>query len=107
MATEVSFVDYVCETISDTGLITSRKMFGEYLVYNNGKPILLLCDNVVYVKMLDAVKDLLKDAETGAPYPGAKEHYILDMDNLPLVREVSIVLESVTPLPKKKKPKGA
>ena len=103
MATDNTFVMYVCESIAEIGLVTSRKMFGEYMVYVNGKPIFLVCDNTVYVKILDAVKDLLGDAERGRPYESAKEHYILDMDNTPFVREVAVILEQVTPLPKKKK----
>jgi len=103
MATDVSFVEYVCDSIAGAGIVTSRKMFGEYMVYVNGKPIFLLCDNTVYVKILDAVQTLLADAKIGHPYHSAKEHYILDVDNVPLTREVACILEQIIPLPKKKK----
>ena len=32
-------------------------------------------------KKLDCIEEMMKDAETGCPYKGAKEHYILDIDN--------------------------
>ena len=105
MATNPEFIEYVCEQIAGTGDILSKKMFGEYMVYVNSKPILLICDNTVFVKQLDCVKDLLASAERGFPYKGAKEHYVLDIDNAQLAREVIAVLEPVTPLPKPRKKK--
>ena len=49
---------------------------------------------------------LMADAERGLPYEGAKEHYILDIDDTDLARQVVAVLETVTPLPKLKKKKA-
>lgn len=45
----------------------------------------------------------MEGAETGFPYKGAKEHYILDIDNSELSKTVVKEAEKVTPLPKKKK----
>jgi TfoX/Sxy family transcriptional regulator of competence genes len=81
-------------------------MFGEYMVYVDSKPLLLVCDNTVYVKMLDCVAALMAEAETGTPYSGAKPHYILDIDNNALSCEVVRILEPVTPLPKPRKRKN-
>ena len=52
-------------------------MFGEYMVYVNDKPVLLVCDNTVYVKKLPEIEELMSGAECGVPYDSAKEHYIL------------------------------
>lgn len=82
---------------------TLQKMFGEYMVYANDKPILLVCDNCVYVKKLPQLEKLFGNAQTGIPYAGAKEHYILDIEDAELVSEAIPLLESITPLPKKKK----
>lgn len=103
MATDVGYIDFVCEQILGVGDIRYRKMFGEYMVYVNEKPLLLVCDNTVYVKKLDCLYDLLKDASVGIPYKGSKEHYILDIDNRELIHEVIVILEDVTPVPKKRK----
>ena len=81
-------------------------MFGEYMVYINGKPILLVCDNTVFVKRLPETEALLHCADTGFPYDGAREHFILDVENRELTSEVLSALESVTPLPKPRKRKG-
>ena len=45
-------------------------------------------------------------APCGVPYEGAKEHYILDIDDAPFARQVAALLETVTPLPKPRKKKA-
>lgn len=103
MATSVEYVEYVCEQIRSTGDVRYRKMFGEYMVYVNDKPVLLVCDNTVFVKILPEIQELLNGAETGYPYEGAKLHYVLDIDDVELSNRVISVLEAVTPIPKKRK----
>jgi len=78
-------------------------MFGEYMVYINDKPILLVCDSTVYVKCLDCILELMKDAQIDNPYDGAKVHYILDIEDTDLCQKVIGILENVTPVPKPKK----
>lgn len=103
MATTAEYVEFVCEQIKGVGEIRYRKMFGEYMVYVNEKPILLVCDNTVFVKMLPGIADKMKQAEVGYPYSGAKEHYVLDIDDTGFSKEVISMLEAVTPFPKPKK----
>ena len=105
MATTVDFIEYVCEQIRGTGFVRYKKMFGEYMVYVNDKPVLLVCDNIVFVKTLDCIADKLKNAEMGVPYTGAKEHYILDIDDGELSKDIVQILEPVTPLPRPRKKK--
>ena len=105
MATTQDFVEFVCEQIHGTGAVRYRKMFGEYMVYVNDKPILLVADNTVYVKKLDCNVPMLELAEVGCPYTGAKEHYILDIENGDLARDVVATMEPVVPIPKKRKKK--
>jgi TfoX/Sxy family transcriptional regulator of competence genes len=103
MATTADFIEYVSEQIRGAGAVRSKKMFGEYMVYVNEKPILLVCDNIVYVKKLECINEKMKDAATGFPYSGAKEHYILDIDDAEFSREIIGILEPVTALPKPRK----
>lgn len=108
MATSKDFMEFVVEQLRGAGDVRYRKMFGEYMVYVNEKPILLVCENTVYVKTLDALSEKLKNASRGSPYQGAKEHYILDIDDAEFSREVVAIAEPLTsvPVPKKKKPKA-
>jgi TfoX/Sxy family transcriptional regulator of competence genes len=105
MATNQDFVEYVCEQIASSGAVRYRKMFGEYMVYVDDKPLLLICDNTVFVKMKPEVASLLDNGLTAFPYTGAKEHYILDIDNVELSLEVIRILLPITPLPKPRKKK--
>lgn len=103
MATTNSYITYVCEELAFLGDIKSKKMFGEYMVYLNDLPIITVCDNTCYVKKLDIISDLMKDAKTGYPYNGAKEHYILDLDNKTNLEAIIYKIASVTKKPKPKK----
>ena len=105
MATTEDYIEFVCSQLPDDGATTRKKMFGEYMVYRSGKPVLLVCDNTVYVKKLPELASLLTGAECGIPYSGAKEHYILDIEDRKLTARVCALLEELTPLPKPRRKK--
>ena len=61
----------MCGQAAGTGCLRCRKMFGAYMAYVNDKPVLLVCDNTVYVKKLACIGELMASAERGLPYEGA------------------------------------
>lgn len=101
MATELSYIQFVVEQLRGEDA-TFKKMFGEYMVYIDGKPVLLVCDNTVFVKEVKELEEIMAEADKGYPYEGAKEHYILDIENAELVEKAVDILKRVIPLPKKK-----
>lgn len=103
MASSREYLDFVLEQLEGISGIDYKKMFGEYLIYRNGKPALLVCDNTVFVKKLPELATLLPDAPEGLPYEGTKPHYILDVENRELTEKVLEIVERVTPIPKKRK----
>ncbi len=103
MATSLNFINYVCDQLTGIGDISYKKMFGEYMVYLNNKPVVIVCDNTAFVKKLDCIKDLMNDCPCGFPYKGAKEYYVLDIDNAEFSKRIVSLIEEVTPLPKKRK----
>ena len=103
MATSSDYVEFVCEQLGNPGTVRSRKMFGEYMVYVNDKPILLVCDNTVFVKIIPELAPVMGGAARGIPYPGAKEHYILDIEDRAVLWAAVEILGAVTPLPKVRK----
>lgn len=107
MGTTLDYAEFVCEQIQGVGYVRFRKMFGEYMIYVDDKPILLVCDNTVYIKKHEALQTLMVDADCGFPYQGAKEHYILDIEDVALSRQAIEILLPITPLPKPKKKKSA
>ncbi len=88
MATDRAFIEYAAEQLKGLGLVSFRKMFGEYMIYIDAKPIFLVCDNTVFVKMVPELQSTLKNYETGYPYPGAKLHFVVDIDDDDLLKEI-------------------
>ena len=105
MATTLDYIQFVCDQIHGCNEVRFKKMFGEYMVYVNDKPLLLVCDNTVFVKKLEALNDVMQNEECGYPYQGAKEHYILDIENALLIKDVIAILEPIIPIPKARKNK--
>ena len=101
MASSIEFVNYVMDQIRGAGEMRARKMFGEFMIYVNEKPIVLVCDNTAFVKILPETQALLKDI--GLPYEGAKPHFILNIDDSAQSTEIISILERITPLPKPKR----
>lgn len=105
MATSADYLTFVLEQLPPLGVVRSRKMFGEYMVYFNEKPVLLVCDNTVFAKKLPVLDNLMYDTPCGCPYEGAKEHYMLDVEDRELTEQVLRAVEAATPLPKPRKKK--
>lgn len=103
MACTIEFIDFVCDVLSPLGEVKARKMMGDYIIHLNGKCVITACDNLAFVKKQDCISELMADAETGCPYEGAKESYILDFSNPRKVREVISILWENLPFPKKRK----
>lgn len=103
MASNKEYIDFVCTQLEGAGNVRARKMFGDWCIYVDEIPVILACDNICYVKKLPELESLMSGAECGIPYPGAKEHYILDIEHrgemLPVVRKLIDIL----PLYQKKK----
>lgn len=82
MASNADFVQYVADQCSDAGEIMTKKMFGDYGIYCNGKIFGLICDDHFYLKPTESTRALLREEELRRPYDGAKEYfYIADVDD--------------------------
>lgn len=103
MACTEEYIDFVCSQLSGIGIVQPRKMFGDWCIYIEGKPVILACDGLCYVKMHPAIESMMEGQETGYPYPGAKLHYILDIEHRAEALKVIRVLTEVLPYPKKRK----
>ena len=101
MASSPEFVQYVCDQIAGAGAIRYRKMFGEYLVYVDEKPAVLVIGNTAYVKCLAALEGTRLDI--GHPFPDGPDYYVLDPDDRETCRELAARVAAVTPLPKKRR----
>lgn len=98
MATTKEYLDFVCAQLEGIRGVDYKRMFGEYQIYVNDKPVLLVCDNTVFVKNPPALAQLLSGAPEGLPHPGAKPQKVLDIENRALTAQVLEILERVTPV---------
>jgi TfoX/Sxy family transcriptional regulator of competence genes len=103
MACTTDYIDFVCSQIEGVGVIRTKKMFGDWMIYIDEKPVILACDDICYVKMLPVISDMMTNAWTGFPYDGAKEHYILDIEHRDEAIKVIKAILPVIPDPKKRK----
>ena len=106
MASNADFVQYIADQCSGAGEIITKKMFGDYGIYCNGKIFGLICDDCFYLKPTETVRLLLRTVDLCPPYEGAKDYFLIadvdDRDYLSmLVRETCKSLPE--PKPKKKK----
>lgn len=106
MATQAATIAHMLDTLSDLPL-TSRKMFGEYALYLDGRTVAFVCDDTLFIKPTPGALSLLPDAERGPAYPGSKDYIIgsafLDDPDL-CVRALRLVWAD-TPAPKPKTPR--
>jgi len=77
MASELSFVEFVCDQLRDAGEPSFRKMFGEYVIYLDGKVVALVCDDRLFVKQTAGGRAFLGDPVEAPPYPGAKPYFLI------------------------------
>lgn len=104
MASSLDFVNYICQQIEEAGMISYRKMFGEYAVYCDGKVIGLICDNQFFVKKTKGGKLIYPNYEEQSPYSNAKPHFVIDnVDNKDLMTRLVRMTCDELPNPKHKK----
>jgi TfoX/Sxy family transcriptional regulator of competence genes len=109
MASDPSFVDYVCEQADCGDALTQRKMFGEYALYIDGKVVALVCDNQLFVKPTEAGRQLLGRVIEAPPYKGAKPSFLIhaELDDRALMRSLLLATAHALPAPKPKLKKTA
>ena len=103
MACTSEFIESICDMLAPLGEARSRKMMGDYVIYVNEKCVITACDNIAYVKKLPCIADLMAAAECGCPDEGAKEAYILDLDDAPRTLKVIETIWEYLPFPRSKK----
>ncbi|MBR2154917.1 MAG: TfoX/Sxy family protein [Bacteroidaceae bacterium] len=108
MASNADFVKYIAEQCAEAGEIMTKKMFGDYAIYCNGKIFGLICDDRFYIKPTTAGRKLLREVVLRPPYEGAKDYfYITDVDDHAYLSQLVRATYAELPAPKKKKPQSS
>ena len=103
MATQRHTIEFLLEKLRSPKRFSARAMFGEYALYAEGKVVALICNNLLYVKILPASKELEDLCEKGDPYPGARLHYIVEEAQLSTIPRLPAILFAIAEsLPEKK-----
>ncbi len=105
MATQQATADFILEQLSGLSDVSTRKMFGEYALYCDGKVVGLICDDQLFIKITDTGKEFVgKNYVEGTPYPGAKPWMLIDdLDDQETLQKLVKLTSDVLPLPKRKK----
>ena len=108
MASNPEFVEYIADQLKGAGVITYRKMFGEYGMYVDGKIFAVICDNQLFIKITEAGKAMRPELQQAPPYEGAKNYLLVeDIDDTAALTKLVAATCKELPEPKPKKPKTA
>ena len=111
MASDKSLVDFLVDQMIHTGLISQKKMFGEYAIYCDGKVVALVCKNQLFVKPTQSGRKYIGDPIEAEPYVGAKPHFLIEdafEDREWFSGLIRVTAEELPiPRPKLKRKKGA
>jgi len=107
MASDQDFVDFIVDQLENAGDITSKKMFGEYGIWCDGKITVLICDNQVFLKPTEAGRAFIGDVVEAPPYPGAKMSFLIEdgFEDRDWISELVRITAAELPEPKQKKKK--
>jgi len=105
MASDKSFIEFIVDQMGDAGLISYKKMFGEYAIYCDGKVVALVCDNRLFVKPSESGRSYIIDIVAAPPYPGAKLYFLIEdaFEDREWISGLIEITAKELPLPK---PKG-
>ncbi len=108
MASDLGFVEYVCEQARDAGAIRFRKMFGEFALYCDDKVVALVCDDQLFIKPTQAGRAFLGEPLEVPPYAGAKPYFLIEaFDDREWLSELVALTARELPTPKPKRPKAS
>ncbi|MGI9135356.1 MAG: TfoX/Sxy family protein [Rhodoferax sp.] len=108
MSTSASTMAYLLDQLAQAGPVSARRMFGEYCLYYDGRPIGLVCDEQLYLKPSAAGRALMPEVREGPPFPGARMHLLISADEWEdRLWLAQLVRASYLALPPAKAPKPA
>ncbi len=104
MATRADTVQYIADQAGLGRRLEFRKMFGEYALYVDGKVTALVCDDQLFLKPTAEGRRFLGAVTEGAPYPGAKPHFLLaeELEDPERLAKALDITAAALPAPKPK-----
>lgn len=108
MASDAEFVQYVVDQFDRSCGVTSKKMFGEYGLFSEGKMFAMVCDDRLLFKPTPGGREFIGDVVEAPPYPGAKPCLLIEdqIDDGEWLSELARISIRELPEPKKRKKKS-
>ncbi len=108
MSTDRSFIEYVVDQADLAGRLTTRRMFGEYGLYVDGRIVAFCFDNRLFLKLVPETAALLAELPRQELFPGSKPYALADelLDEPERLRERLLALARLLPEPKPKRPRA-
>lgn len=107
MSTRVETMEFLTDQLSALPGIRTRKMFGEYCLYLDDKPVAFVCDDELFVKPTGAGREYIGEPEEAPAYPGSKMYFRVGGDHWEnrewLTGLIDVTASELLP-PKPKKP---
>ena len=98
MKTRAATIETLLDQLKGAGILTTRKMFGEYCLYLDGITVALVCRDQLFVKPTIPGRLLDLASDEVSPFPGIRPYLLIDLDPLddPAQREAVCELLRVT-----------
>jgi len=108
VATSQTTIDFLLDQLVNLNTASAKKMFGEYCLYLDSKPVGVVCDDLLFLKPTGAGRALLTEAVEASPYPKARAHLQIDPDaweDADWLCELVAATAKELPMPKPRKAK--
>ena len=107
MATTSDFIAYVIDQSGLAGQLSTRRMFGEYALYLEGRVVGFAADNSLFVKTCDANGALIQGLPMRPIFPGSKDYAVADelLDDREALRQLLQVTAQGLPLQRARRPR--
>jgi TfoX/Sxy family transcriptional regulator of competence genes len=104
VATREHTVQYIADQAGLGRQLELRRMFGEYALYVDGKVTALVCDDQLFLKPTPEGRRYLGTVTEGAPYPGAKPHFLIteELEDPERLQAALQITAAALPAPKPK-----
>ena len=109
MSSQQKTVDYILEQSGGAGVITAKKMFGEYGLYCDGKVFAFVADDQLFIKPTEAGRAYLGEVVEAEAYPGSKLYFLIEGERWDDAEWLAGLVKATAddlPMPKPKKPKA-
>ncbi len=113
MSTRVETVDFLLDQLSGRPNLAVRKMFGEYCLYCDEKPVAFVCDDELFIKPTPEGRAYVEAAgalDEAPAYPGSKMYLRISGDRWEARDWLTGLVDltaSALPAPKPKKPRAS